>query len=100
MKLKKAIEVLEQHKSTAEKFKMTVGTDKISEAIDTVVEEFCEHHWLPVGEWDGVMMMQCTKCNLYKESEGKKECVHPYASVYGGCGKPERCLLCGEILSE
>jgi hypothetical protein len=40
MKLKKAIEVLEQHKSTAEKFKMTVGTDKISEAIDTVVEAF------------------------------------------------------------
>ena len=41
MKLKKAIEVLEQHKSTAEKFKMTVGTDTISEAIDTVVEH-CE----------------------------------------------------------
>ena len=39
MKLKKAIEVLEQHKSTAEKFKMTVGTDTISEAIDTVVRE-------------------------------------------------------------
>ena len=72
----------------------------LKEAIDTVIEEFCEHHWLPVGEWDGVMMLQCTKCNLFKGSDGKRECVHPYAAVYGGCGKPERCLLCGEILSD
>ena len=75
-------------------------SDEDIEAIDTVVAEVCEHHWLPIGEWDGVMMMQCTKCNLYREGEGKKTCVHPYAFVYGGCGKPERCLRCGEILSD
>lgn len=74
--------------------------DRPRRNIDTLVKEVCDHHWLPIGEWDGVMMLQCTKCNLYKEGEGKKECVHPYAMVYGGCGKPERCLLCGEILSD
>ena len=99
-KLKEAIEVLKQHKSTTDKFNHTVGNVKVSEAIDTVVAEVCEHHFLPTGEWDGVMMLQCTKCNLYKEGEGKKECVHPYAFVYGGCGKPERYLRCGEILSD
>ena len=77
-----------------------ISPSPIKEAIDTVIAEVCEHHWLHIGEWDGVMMMQCVKCNTYREGEGKKECVHPYAMVYGGCGKPERCLLCGKILSD
>ena len=93
--LKEAIEVLKTYRKGD-----FVDDDLLCRAIDTVIEEFCEHNFLPVGEWDGAMMMQCTKCNLYREGEGKKECVHPYAVVYGGCGKPERCLLCGEILSD
>lgn len=93
--LKEAIEVLKDYRKGD-----FVGDDKLCHAIDTVVKEVCDHHWLPIGEWDGVMMMQCTKCNLYREGEGKKTCVHPYAFVYGGCGKPERCLKCGEILSD
>lgn len=36
-KLKEAIEVLKQHKSTTDKFNHTVGNVKVSEAIDTVV---------------------------------------------------------------
>ena len=36
-------------------------------AIDML--NLCDHHWLQVGEWDGKMMMQCTKCNLYKEEQ-------------------------------
>ena len=40
-KLKEAINVLKQHKSTVEKYNMTVGDAKVSEAIDTVVEH-CE----------------------------------------------------------
>jgi hypothetical protein len=28
------------------------------------------------------------------------ECEHPYHSVVGGGGKPERCLKCGRVLSE
>lgn len=100
MNLTGAIEILKLHKHTTDKFKHSVGDQCVSDAIDTVVKEVCEHNFLPVGEWDGVMMMQCTKCNLFKESDGKRECVHPYAVVYGGCGKPERCLLCGEILSD
>ena len=99
MKLSEAIEVLKKIKGWVY-LPLHSDPNSVKEAIDTVVEEFCEHHWLPVGEWDGVMMMQYTKCNLFKESDGKRECVHPYAVVYGGCGKPERCLLCGEILSD
>ncbi len=93
--LKEAIEVLKEAKYIGSDKYATDYDKRMNEAIDTVVAEVCEHHWLPIGEWDGVMMMQCTKCNLYKEGEGKKECVHPYAFVYGGCGKPERCLRCG-----
>ena len=100
--LKEAIEVLKEVKHWidygAGELEPTANT--VMEAIDTVVAEVCEHHWLPIGEWDGMMMLQCVKCNLYREGEGKKECVHPYAMVYGGCGKPERCLLCGKILSD
>ena len=99
MKLSEAIEVLKKIKDWVY-LPLYSDPNSVKEAIDTVIEEFCEHHWLPVGEWDGVMMLQCTKCNLYKESDAKRECVHPYAFVYGGCGKPERCLRCGEILSE
>lgn len=95
MELKQAIEVLKMNRPLIGR----IG-DEAMEAIDTVVAEICEHHWLPIGEWDGVMMMQCVKCNLYREGEGKKTCVHPYAMVYGECGKPERCLLCGELLSD
>ena len=100
MNLTGAIEILKLHKHTTDKFKHSVGDQYLSDAIDTVVKEVCDHHFLPIGEWDGVMMIMCTKCNLYKEGERKKTCVHPYAMVYGGCGKPERCLLCGEILSD
>jgi hypothetical protein len=28
------------------------------------------------------------------------ECQHPYHSVVGGGGKPERCLKCGKVLSD
>ena len=28
------------------------------------------------------------------------ECQHPYHSIVGGGGKPERCLKCGRVLSE
>ena len=100
MKLNEAIEVLKDAKYIGSDKYATDYDKKMKEAIDTVVAEVCEHHWLPIGEWDGVMMMQCVKCNLYREGEGKKTCVHPYAFVYGGCGKPERCLRCGEILSD
>jgi hypothetical protein len=98
--LKEAIEMLKEAKYKGSD-KYTTDYDKrMNEAIDTLVKEVCDHHWLPIGEWDGIMMLQCAKCNLYREGEGKKTCVHPYAFVYGGCGKPERCLLCGEILSD
>lgn len=100
MTVNEAIEVLKEAKYIGSDKYATDYDKRMNEAIDTVVAEVCEHHWLPIGEWDGVMMMQCTKCNLYKEGEGKKECVHPYAFVYGGCGKLERCLRCGEILSD
>ena len=93
--LKRAIGVLKDYRKGD-----FVGDTDLCEAIDTVVNEICDHNFLPIGEWDGVMMLQCTKCNLYKEGEGKKTCVHPYAFVYGGCGKVERCLKCGEILSD
>lgn len=101
--LKEAIEVLKKFKEWANtpiNGSSKYDLIKLFGSIDTVVAEVCEHHWLPIGEWDGVMMMQCVKCNLYREGEGKKTCVHPYAFVYGGCGKPERCLRCGEILSD
>ena len=55
MKLKKAIDVLEQHKSTAEKFNMTVGKDKVSEAIDTVVEAFEDNS-------DDMCYHECPSC--------------------------------------
>lgn len=99
MNIKEATEMLKTHKGFIHALSGW-DFDGVSEAIDTVVSEICEHHWLPIGEWDGVMMLQCVKCNLYREGKGKKECVHPYAMVYGGCGKPERCLSCGEILSD
>ena len=97
MTVNEAIEVLKERSAW---IKQHFEESTHAEAIDTVLNEICDHQWLPIGEWDGVMMMQCTKCNLYREGEGKKTCVHPYAFVYGGCGKPERCLRCGEILSE
>ena len=101
MNLKEAIAELKELKLCIIGRSQRIWIDREAcEAIDTVVAEVCEHHWLPIGEWDGVMMMQCVKCNLYREGEGKKTCVHPYAFVYGGCGKPERCLRCGEILSD
>ena len=28
------------------------------------------------------------------------ECEHPYHSIVGGNGSPERCLKCGRVLSE
>lgn len=64
MKLKKAIEVLEQHKSTAEKFNMTVGKDKVSEAIDTVVA-YCEDK-------------HNDKIDFLKSSKESNEITHPY----------------------
>lgn len=100
MKLNDAVEILKAISEIIKGNQRVCLDEQDTEAIDTVVAEVCEHHWLPIGEWDGVMMMQCVKCNLYKESDGKRECVHPYAMVYGGCGKPERCLKCGEILSD
>lgn len=100
MKLQKSIDKLKEIREVAKTYGVVTISEGDSRAIDTVFSEICEHHWLPIGEWDGVMMLQCVKCNLYREGEGKKECVHPYAMVYGGCGKPERCLLCGELLSD
>ena len=36
------------------------------------------------------------RCGVQLDSE----CEHPYHSVVGGGGKPERCLRCGKILSD
>ena len=36
------------------------------------------------------------RCGVQLDSE----CEHPYHSVVGGGGKPERCLSCGKILSD
>ena len=55
MKLNEAIEVLKQHKSTAEKFNMTVGKNRVSEAIDTVVNEVEKP---PITERDMHLNMQ------------------------------------------
>jgi len=37
--------------------------------IPCVVKSGCEHHWITIGNWDGVPFDQCTKCNLF--------CEHP-----------------------
>lgn len=34
------------------------------------------------------------------EKEERKACEHPCAFIHGGNGKPEKCLKCGEILSD
>lgn len=68
MKIKKAIEVLEQHKSTAEKFKMTVGTDKISEAINTVIEALEKPNICTCGSKNyGYGFAKCYDCGKIKE---------------------------------
>ena len=36
------------------------------------------------------------RCGVQSHSE----CEHPYHSIVGGGGKPERCLKCGRVLSE
>ena len=36
------------------------------------------------------------RCGVQLDSE----CEHPYHSVVGGGGKPERCLKCGKVLSD
>lgn len=36
------------------------------------------------------------RCGVVLDSE----CQHPYHSVVGGGGKPERCLKCGKVLSD
>lgn len=36
------------------------------------------------------------RCGVQLDSE----CEHPYHSIVGGGGKPERCLRCGKVLSE
>ena len=29
----------------------------------------CDHHWLPIGDWDGTEIEQCTKCDLMRDSK-------------------------------
>ena len=36
------------------------------------------------------------RCGVVLDSE----CEHPYHSIVGGNGSPERCLKCGKVLSE
>lgn len=63
-KLKEAIEVLKQHKSTTDKFNHTVGNVKVSEAIDTVVSELekplhTDENIKLFSEWCGKSYIRC-----------------------------------------
>ena len=73
MNLQEAIEVLKDLKNwynLPSHDSIAFDGKSAIEAIDTVLQEF------------------------------EKECDHPYAFVHGGCGKAERCLKCGKIISD
>ena len=53
-------------------------------------------HWFAIQSVKNFAMYFAQRCGMQLDSE----CEHPYHSIVGGNGSPERCLKCGRVLSE
>ena len=48
------------------------------------------------ADWIEFARYYAQRCGVQLDGE----CEHPYHSIVGGNGSPERCLKCGRVLSE
>ena len=69
------------------------------EQIPFTIQQYLEHPFERTYTAEQMMDFAryfAQRCGMQLDGE----CEHPYHSVVGGGGKPERCLKCGMVLSE
>ena len=79
---------------SVEQFRINIQNFVKSLNRDSTQYKFAKRYGLIV-ETENPVVFYFERCGVQSHSE----CEHPYHSVVGGSGKPERCLKCGKILS-
>ena len=89
---------MKQANANSDRWKDARDVDKAYEEFLARLDPTNTPYWVEWAErrTKAFAKFYAQRCGVDVDSE----CEHPYHSIFGGNGSPERCLKCGKILSD